>query len=204
MLLDHLIPRSLTPEVQSEGPTLLHNLFMQLHLDRKIARSLGWRGFLPSNAGNFSWTTRLAHSDMVYGIVFMGEEFDDQAIASAFDLYCFPVEDEMLAELSEPMRSHYREDAHIPKIRELSKHYQELADFKVGTLSLVFLRDKTGLNLSIVTTKRDARFSLRALRPLRALMPLFSALTHSFEEVFNVRATTRRLKTEELSDANEC
>ena len=41
MLLDCLIPRSLSPETENEGVTLLHNLLMQLHLDRKVARGLG-------------------------------------------------------------------------------------------------------------------------------------------------------------------
>lgn len=204
MLLDHLIPRSLSPQTQNEGSTLLHNLFMQLHLDRKIARSLGWRGFLPSNSGNFSWTTRLAHSDIVYGIVYMGEEFDDQAIAATFDLYCFPLEDETLSRVPEAMQAVYEKDSHIPKIRELSKHFSEFSEFKFGVLNLIFSRDKSGLNLSMFTKKRDQRFADRSLRPMRALMPLFSALTHSFEEVFKVSAHTRRLKTSELSDSNEC
>ena len=120
MLLDCLIPRSLSPETENEGVTLLHNLLMQLHLDRKVARGLGWRGFLPSNKGNFSWSTRLANSDLVYGIVFMGEEHDDQAIASSFDLYTFPVEDELKTQMPESMQGLYKKDNHIQKIRTLS------------------------------------------------------------------------------------
>ena len=110
MLLDCLIPRSFSPETENEGVTLLHNLLMQLHLDRKVARRIGWRGFLPSNKGNFSWSARLANSDLVYGIVFMGEEHDDQAIASSFDLYAFPVEDELKTQMPESMQGLYKKE----------------------------------------------------------------------------------------------
>lgn len=90
MLLDCLIPRRLSPETENESVTLLHNLLMQLHLDRKVARGLGWRGFLPSNKGNFSWSARLANSDLVYGIVFMGEEHDDQQLPPRLISTLFP------------------------------------------------------------------------------------------------------------------
>lgn len=203
MLLDCLIPRSLSPETENEGVTLLHNLLMQLHLDRKVARGLGWRGFLPSNKGNFSWSTRLANSDLVYGIVFMGEEHDDQAIASSFDLYAFPVEDELKTQMPESMQGLYKKDNHIQKIRTLSEHFQELQDFKIGSMGLVFRLDKKGLNLSFHTHKRDARFIGREMRPARALMPLFSALIQSFKTSLNTTPALGVLKSGNLPSVND-
>lgn len=50
----------------------------------------------------------------------MGEEHDDQAIASSFDLYAFPVEDELKTQMPESMQGLYKKDNHIQKIRTLS------------------------------------------------------------------------------------
>ena len=203
MLLDCLIPRDLSPASQNEGSTLLHNLFMQIHLERRVARSLGWRGFLPSNAGKFSWTMRLANSDLVYGIVFDGEEYDDEAIASTCSLYAFPVEDTTLSYLTEDMKALYENDAHIPKIRELSKYVEEFEDFRVGTLSLIFRRDKEGFNLSMRTAKRSPRFTERPMRPARMLSALFAALYHSFAEVFKTEGRLHVLKSRAAPDRND-
>jgi G3E family GTPase len=203
MLLDCLIPRSFSPETENEGVTLLHNLLMQLHLDRKVARRIGWRGFLPSNKGNFSWSTRLANSDLVYGIVFMGEEHDDQAIASAFDLYAFPVEDEIKSQMPESMQTLYEKDGHIQKIRALSEHFPELQEFKVGSMGIAFRLDKAGLNLSFHTYKRDLRFEGRTMRPARVLMPLFAALVHSFQTSLEAAPLLQALKSRELPSTND-
>ena len=133
----------------------------------------------------------------------MGEEHDDQAIASSFDLYAFPVEDELKTQMPESMQGLYKKDNHIQKIRTLSEHFQELQDFKIGSMGLVFRLDKKGLNLSFHTHKRDARFIGREMRPARALMPLFSALIQSFKTSLNTTPALGVLKSGNLPSVND-
>ena len=86
----------------------------------------------------------------------MGEEHDDQAIASSFDLYAFPVEDELKTQMPESMQGLYKKDNHIQKIRTLSEHFQELQDFKIGSMGLVFRLDKYSQKRRPLYRTRDA------------------------------------------------
>ena len=89
----------------------------------------------------------------------MGEEHDDQAIASSFDLYAFPVGDELKTQMPESMQGLYKKDNHIQKIRTLSEHFQELQDFKIGSMGLVFRLDKKVLIFRSILTKETPALS---------------------------------------------
>ncbi|MFR1027499.1 MAG: hypothetical protein ACLSE8_14400 [Parasutterella sp.] len=59
----------------------------------------------------------------------LGEEHDDQAIASSFDLYAFPVEDELKTQMPESMQGLYKKDNHIQRSGLYPNIFQELQDF---------------------------------------------------------------------------
>lgn len=50
MRLENLLPRPLDLSGGAECATLMGALFSAIHLDRRRARSLGWRGVRPSGA----------------------------------------------------------------------------------------------------------------------------------------------------------
>ena len=80
MRLETLLPRPLDPCGGSECATLMGALIAAIHLDRRRARALGWRGVRPSGSLLPAWTCRVAGSGLVFGLVFFGEDADGGAL----------------------------------------------------------------------------------------------------------------------------
>ncbi|MFR6518708.1 MAG: hypothetical protein ACLUPV_05455 [Bilophila wadsworthia] len=87
MRLETLLPRPLDPCGGSECATLMGALIAAIHLDRRRARALGWRGVRPSGSLLPAWTCRVAGSGLVFGLVFFGEDADGGALRGTFAAY---------------------------------------------------------------------------------------------------------------------
>ena len=99
MRLETLLPRPLDPCGGSECATLMGALIAAIHLDRRRARALGWRGVRPSGSLLPAWTCRVAGSGLVFGLVFFGEDADGGALRGTFAAYAFPLPDDPLLEV---------------------------------------------------------------------------------------------------------
>lgn len=56
MKLEKLLPRPLNPSAGGESVTVMNALIARVHLDRRLARTLGWRGVRPSFSHGQAWT----------------------------------------------------------------------------------------------------------------------------------------------------
>ena len=95
MHLAALLPRPLTPENGPESPTIMNCLLTGVHLERRRARAVGWRGVRASAGGMPAWTCRVAGTPHVYGLVFCEEHSNGEALHpswmfSRFGLWPWP------------------------------------------------------------------------------------------------------------------
>jgi len=164
MRLDTLLPRPLSPEKDAESPSILNCLLSGIHLDRRRARGLGWRGVRPSNQLYAAWTCRVANSPHVYGLVFQEEHADDSFLYGTFTAHVFPdaadpvLDTFPLQALSLAMGERYEES-----VRNLSLHAPELAPFCMGKFQLVAALDGTGLTLSVSAPARYRQISKQGI-----------------------------------------
>lgn len=126
---------------------------------------MGWRGFLPSCAETYAWTAKVANSDWVFGMVFVGEESDETCLASSFDLYAFPQKDN-----EERLPKIFQETMNNPEytgmVRDLAKNFGRLQAFRLGQLVLAARLDKTGFSYLLQTYPNIHGVTDRDLRPL--------------------------------------
>ena len=156
MRLETLLPRPLDPCGGSECATLMGALIAAIHLDRRRARALGWRGVRPSGSLLPAWTCRVAGSGLVFGLVFFGEDADGGALRGTFAAYAFPLPDDPLLEVF-PLAV---DPGYGDRIRALSEHAETLSPFRIGTVSLRAAVDGSGLSL---TLSAPARLRMAAL-----------------------------------------
>ncbi|MFR1532301.1 MAG: hypothetical protein ACLSTO_00480, partial [Bilophila wadsworthia] len=130
MRLETLLPRPLDPCGGSECATLMGALIAAIHLDRRRARALGWRGVRPSGSLLPAWTCRVAGSGLVFGLVFLGEDADGGALRGTFAAYAFPLPDDPLFEFFplEALRLAV-DPGYGDRIRTLSEHAETLSPF---------------------------------------------------------------------------
>lgn len=161
MRLETLLPRPLDPCGGSECATLMGALIAAIHLDRRRARALGWRGVRPSGSLLPAWTCRVAGSGLVFGLVFFGEDADGGALRGTFAAYAFPLPDDPLLEVFplEALRLAV-DPGYGDRIRALSEHAETLSPFRIGTVSLRAAVDGSGLSL---TLSAPARLRMAAL-----------------------------------------
>ena len=167
MRLETLLPRPLDPCGGSECATLMGALIAAIHLDRRRARALGWRGVRPSGSLLPAWTCRVAGSGLVFGLVFLGEDADGGALRGTFAAYAFPLPDDPLLEVFplEALRLAV-DPGYGDRIRALSEHAETLSPFRIGTVSLRAAVDGSGLSL---TLSAPARLRMAALDGLWAI-----------------------------------
>ncbi len=160
MRLDALLPRPLSPETDAESPSILSCLLTGIHLDRRRARGMGWRGVHPSNQLYAAWTCRVAGSPHIYGLVFLKEHTDPSFLYGTFTAHVFPPAANSLLDrfplqaLSIALGENYEE-----RMRNLSLHAPELAPFCMGNVQLVTALDGTGLSLSLSALARYRHIS---------------------------------------------
>ena len=160
MHLAALLPRPLTPENGPESPTIMNCLLTGVHLERRRARAVGWRGVRASAGGMPAWTCRVAGTPHVYGLVFCEEHSNGEALHGEFAAYVFPKAEDPLLDVF-PLRAlalalgpDY-EDA----VRELSVHAPALDAFLLGHVGLTAALDGSGLALTLAAPARCRRVS---------------------------------------------
>lgn len=163
MRLENLLPRPLDLSGGAECATLMGALFSAIHLDRRRARSLGWRGVRPSGALRPAWTFRVAGSGHVFGLVFAGERARGEALIGEFAAYVFPKpEDPALDAFPlEALRIACAE-GYGGRIRDLSAHAEEAEPFRLGTVRM--LAAGGGFSLSLVAPARNRVIAVEGVR----------------------------------------
>jgi len=164
MRLDTLLPRPLSPEKDAESPSILNCLLSGIHLDRRRARGLGWRGVRPSNQLYAAWTCRVANSPHVYGLVFQEEHADASFLYGTFTAHVFPdAADPVLDTFPLQALSLALGEGYEESVRNLSLHAPELAPFCMGKFQLVAALDGTGLTLSVSAPARYRQISKQGI-----------------------------------------
>lgn len=185
MKLSHLLPRPLDPASGSETVTLLNALFARTHLDRRLARRIGWRGMRPSFSHVPAWTARVAGSASVFGLVFLDETAEQGLITGRFAVYVFPDAGQAEAEGASPeMAAAARDPGYRGRIRELSAEARSLGAFAAGELELTAAEDGSGLEMTVsaraVRRRRLPDGTLEPpCRPFRRMAPFQAVLAQS-------------------------
>lgn len=164
MRLDTLLPRPLSPETDAESPSILNCLLTGIHLDRRRARGLGWRGVHPSNQLYAAWTCRVVDSPHVYGLVFQEEHTDNSFLYGTFTTHVFPdVADTVLDMFPLRALALAMDEGYEKSVRNLSLHAPKLAPFCMGKFQLVTALDGTGLTLSVSAPARYRQISQQGI-----------------------------------------
>jgi len=210
MRLDALLPRPLDPHGGSECASLLGSLLTGIHLDRREARRLGWRGVRPSATGLPAWTCRIVGDASVHGMLFLGEEEDGASLCGDFNLCLFPKPEDPLLDTFPlaALRTALSPD-YATLVRELSRHAEESGAFTLGRLRLA--AGLSGESLALVLEAR-ARLRIRShegiatangewvvapgmpetdLCCFRLLLRLFATLTASAETLLKTAPRNR-------------
>lgn len=188
-LLSSLLPRPLDLKTGDETATVLQSLVTRIHLDRPLARQLGWRGVKPSATNSPAWTFRTANADGVYGLLFEGERVDGNRLTGFFSFFFFPDE-------RHPAIDGFSPDVHAMMarkdyetlVRDLSAHAPDLLDFAFGVFTLSMTLDRDALALSFESTAAETVFDSQGSvysrqKLLRLLQPGFALLAESARAV---------------------
>lgn len=166
MLLKTLLPRDIDPHGGSECATIMGAVLTAVHLDRRAARALGFRGIRPSGTDLPAWTCRIAGADPVFGLVFEGEALEnghagDAVLTGSFAVYAFPSPESALLDVFplEAMRTAMSPD-YEERVRNLSGHAESLGAFRLGTMYLKARTDGTGAALGLKACARLRCLSL--------------------------------------------
>lgn len=166
MRLESLLPRRLDPGSGAECATLLGAILTAIHLDRREARRIGWRGVRPSATASPAWTCRVVDSAAIHGLLFLGEETDGAGIRGAFNLCLFPApEDPLLEAFPLAALRTAMSPGYGALVRELSGHADEIGAFTLGTLRLDAGLSGRGLAF---TLEARARLRVRSLGGIAA------------------------------------
>ncbi len=158
MNLRTLVPRPLDAEDGAECAVLLGALVTGVHLDRRRARALGWRGVRASGALR-AWTCRVAGGEHVYGLAFAGESARGGVLRGVFDAYVFPNAAAPVLDVFplEALRLALRDD-YGEQVRAFDA--RAAAPFRLGSLCMEAALDGTGLALELTA---PARFRVRSV-----------------------------------------
>lgn len=190
-LLYPLLPRALNQLAGDETATIFQSLVARVHLDRPLARRLGWRGVRPGAAKGPAWTFRTAGAQGVYGVLFEGERPTETGLEGFFTFFFFPDEEEALrTDFSPDVRRAVARSDYENLVRDLSMNADALSDFAFGLLTLTVASDLESLALSLearafeeIRTETGEVYAKD--RPLRMLQPGFALLVESARSVLN-------------------
>lgn len=163
MNIHALLPLGIRDGHDTVGADAFAVLAAGVHLDRRNARSLGWRGLRPSMGTGHAWTLRVAGREGVYGLAFLDEERSEQALYARFSVFYFPDPGERILSRYAPAVADAVSSAdYYGYIREFSS--REDADmFFLGVVRFDFLRDLTGVNFSMEAQSRQRVVALEYL-----------------------------------------
>ena len=149
MNIHALLPFGIRDGLDTVGADALGVLIAGIHLDRRGARRLGWRGLRPCMGTGFAWTMRAAGRDGIYGLAFLGEERDASCLRSRFSVFYFPDQDEgLLTRYLPDARNIAASAEYFAGIREFTRRESSNAFF-LGMLNLDVRLDLEGLSFSL-------------------------------------------------------
>lgn len=164
MHLHSLLPRPLNPQAGAESPSILTALLSGIHLNRKQARALGWRGVRPSALKGPAWTCRVAPLPHVFGLVFLDEYVEKNALHGTFAACVFPeAQDSLLDSFPLQALAIALGPDYAHAVRELSAHAEALSPFCLGHISITAALDGSWLSLSLSAPARQRIVSLEGI-----------------------------------------
>ncbi len=155
MNVQALFPFGIRAGHDSVGADTLTVLTAGIHLDRRNARRIGWRGLRPCMGTGYAWTMRANGRDGVYGLAFLGEERDAACLRSRFSLFYFPdPEEAVLARYLPDARQRAAAPDYFAGIREFTRRESSNLFF-LGFLGLNTRLDLTGLSFDLEAPARQ-------------------------------------------------
>lgn len=149
-----LFPFGINSKNDAVGADIVAVLTAAIHLDRRNARAVGWRGMRPCMCAGQAWTLRLAGADGVYGLAFLGEDRDDEAVYSRFAVFHFPdPDDPSLARRLPATRDFVALPEYFDAVREFSQR-EESEQFFLGLFGIEAAYDLSRL---VFTMEAQAR-----------------------------------------------
>lgn len=174
---------------------------MAAHLDRAIARKLGWRGVKP--AGEMAMTCRVAGSPNVFALNFAGEQFiQPDILAGHFNIHVFPPADSPLLDNFPLAALNLALNPLYPEwLRNFEHHADLLKPFTAGSLILSAPLSGNALSFQIDSWSRlkilspegvavDGKWLIKPgeadadYPAFHLLLPLFATLTSTASEIF--------------------
>lgn len=149
-----LFPCGIRVGLDTVGADALDVLTAGIHLNRRNARRIGWRGLRPCMTTGYAWTMRTVGREGVYGLAFLGEDRDAACLYARFSVFYFPNPDEsvLATYLSDARRAAAAPD-YFADIREFT--LRETSDlFFLGLLGLNVRLDLQGLSLFLEVPAR--------------------------------------------------
>ncbi len=164
MHLHRLLPRPLNPQAGPESPSILTAMLSGIHLNRKQARALGWRGVRPSALKGPAWTCRVAPLPHVFGLVFLDEHVERDALHGTFAACVFPAaQDPLLDSFPLQALAIALGPDYAQAVRELSAHAEALSPFCLGFVNMSAALDGSWLSLSLSAPARQRIVSLEGI-----------------------------------------
>lgn len=149
MNIHALFPFGIRAGHDSIGADTLTTLTAGIHLDRRAARDIGWRGLRPSMSAGYAWTMRLAERRGIYALAFLGEERTPAGLSARFSMFHFPDPDEpLLAAYAPDGRRAAAMPDYFARIREFPR-WEASGLFLLGLLRLHIRASLTGLAFSV-------------------------------------------------------
>lgn len=161
MKSDALFPFGIRAGYDSAGADTLTVLTAGIHLDRRNARAIGWRGLRPCMGTGYAWTMRLAGKEGVYGLAFLDEERSGGVLRARFSAFYFPDPEEkaLLAAYSFAARHMAAEDDYFGRIREFTR-WEGAGQFFLGLFRLDVRLDLHGVAFSVEAPARQRAVAL--------------------------------------------
>lgn len=155
MNISALLPFGIRAGLDSVGADALGLLTAGIHLDRRNARRIGWRGLRPCMGMGHAWTMRAAGRDGVYGLAFLEEDRDAACLRSRFSVFYFPdPEEAVLARYLPAARQAAATPDYFAAIREFTR--RETSNlFFLGFLELNARLDLEGISFSLEIPARQ-------------------------------------------------
>lgn len=177
MTIERLLPRALDPKNSNETVTLMNALIAKTHLDRPLARRLGWRGVRPSFTHIPSWTARVAANENTFGLAFLEETHDQDMIVGRFAVFVFPHKDgQWIKSLSTATKNIIADEHYEDYLREFSANIDSFQELYLGEIEWVVSFDGQSNVLTLTTVSGDC------IQSSRLTLPIYNVLVHSLIE----------------------
>lgn len=161
MKSDALFPFGIRAGYDSVGADTLTVLTAGIHLDRRGARAIGWRGLRPSMGTGHAWTMRLADRAGVYGLAFLDEERTGDVLRARFSAFYFPDPEEkaLLSAYPFEARTAVEGGEYFGRIRDFTR-WDGAGRFFLGLFGLETRLDLQGVTFSMETPVRQRAVAL--------------------------------------------